>query len=926
MTRHLTLCTLILCTLCVPRARGESFIFQNDAVRYTLGDDGRNIELMEKATGSQWLANSNGPFARVKVGGNYHHSTAIEKRGDRLHVVFGDSGVEAVYGVTAGSSYFVVELLELSGRPVEELSLVMLNVKIRENYGSLLNVRWNDAFAVCVMGLSDRVNATGLAALVYPEFGMVGQRAAIVAVPTAQLMDTVRQVEIDCHLPSPTIGGVWAKQSPDVRTGYLFTDLTESNADETIRYAKLGGFGYIMTYSSTWSTSLGSYPINTSNFPGGEAGLKATVDKCHAAGLKVGMHMLTSFVGKRDRLVTPRPDSRLLKDAQAVLAADVDDRATTISAAGSLDQFPHEPGYYGDTRQGFDIQIDDEIIHYAEIGGPDGKTFLRCTRGYLGTQPTGHQAGATIHHLCERYGCYLVDLRTSLKDELAERIAGLVNRCGFDMIYFDGGEVNSANGPYWYWVSQQQMAVWDRIERDLLLQGSGYTCWTWHIFTRGACDDYAAVAPKEYLDHHKIGDSWRHYRASFMPAELGWWGFLAHAPHHPATTPDEVEYYAVRMLALDTPVSLETNLHALKQNGRTEEMLRLLGRYEQLRLSGKVPAPLCEKLREGEWRMIDYNGSIRFAPIRYDKYQVQLPGNAVVENRFAAQPLRFRLRAVPSLAPAGDSANIVLFAAEPEVELLSPAAGSPMPGALAASVSFTKPEGKHLRGIPEAARVQSPRGDAPKALDLLHHRALAVTIRVQGELPPGEKPPVVNVQLESTAERNRDHYVDLDFSGERTIVIPEPNTERMLSEFRPAHANYRFKAAMYSYDYGHIVALNFRWMRAPTSGKLRCWVRRVEALQQRDCTIDTPALTVGGKRVAFPAKLATDDYLEFWADGSARLFDRNGNLLQQIPLPEAELPLGRGENRLTFDAAAGGPAELTLITLGEPIAEVVSSP
>jgi hypothetical protein len=117
---------------------------------------------------------------------------------------------------------------------------------------------------------------------------------------TEQFLDVVQEVERDFGLPAPKLGGQWAKKSRAVQTSYLFTDPTEANADETIRFAKLGGFEYIMTYDSTWAKSLGSYPIDTNNFPGGEASLKATVDKCHAAGLKVGLHFLTSFVGKND--------------------------------------------------------------------------------------------------------------------------------------------------------------------------------------------------------------------------------------------------------------------------------------------------------------------------------------------------------------------------------------------------------------------------------------------------------------------------------------------------------------------------------------------------------------------------------------------------------------------------------------------------
>ena len=179
------------------------------------------------------------------------------------------------------------------------------------------------------------------------------------------------------------IGGHWAKTSPDVRRGYLFTDLTEANCEETIPYAKLGEFGYVMTYDGTWTSSLGSYPINLQNFPKGEESLKAAVERCHAAGLKVGLHMLTSFVHKHDPLARPKPDPRLLKDAQAVLAADIDAQAQEMAASTAVDAFPAEAVFYGDARQGFDIQIDDELIHYQRLE-PGSRKFLQCVRGYAG--------------------------------------------------------------------------------------------------------------------------------------------------------------------------------------------------------------------------------------------------------------------------------------------------------------------------------------------------------------------------------------------------------------------------------------------------------------------------------------------------------------------------------------------------------------
>lgn len=880
---------------------GQDLLVETHSVRFVLEANGSIKSLLEKGKAHEWLATEPRAFASVRKAAKYHPAASLTRDGELWRVDFGRAQVQADFRITTAAHYVVFELVRVQGDGVEEVRFGQMQVTCRETAGSWLGAYWNEQFAVALLGLSDRVHVQllgngVLAASVYPEFGMEGQRAVLVAAPKSQLLDIVQEVERDFGLPSPRLGGQWAKTSRAVRSGYLFTDLTESNADETIRFARLGGFEYIMTYSGTWSTSLGSYPIRTGNFPQGEASLKATVDKCHAAGLKVGLHFLTSFVGKSDPLVRPRPDPRLLKDDQATLAADIDEKMTEIMATGSLASFPTVGAFYGDTKAGFDIQIDDELIQYRAIGGTSTNTFLRCTRGFAGTRAGPHKAGARIHHLVERYGCYLADLRTTLKGEISDRVAGVINRCGFDMVYFDGGECNAANGPSWYWVSQQQDDVCRRVTRELLVQGSGGTAWTWHWFARGACDDFAAIAPKQYLDYHKIADSWTRYTQSFLPADLGWWGFLADEPDHPATMPDEVEYYAARMVALDTPVSLETNLAALKRNGRTEEMLKRLSEYEQLRLGGTVPKAVREKLRTGEWRLTRDGSKPAFSPIRYDVHRVTVPGDLTVTNAFGAQPMKFRLQAVPTLAPAGDKANLTLLYAEPATALSLPAANAPMPGAMASQTNFAKP------------------------MDLLRHRALAVRVRVDGPTPTAVGPfAVLNVQLEAAGKKYRDHYIDLNFTGEKTIILPEPTTERMLPEFRPAHANYAFKAAMRGFDYRHVVSLNLRWMRVPKGQPATCSVTSVEALAESEAPLNHPELIVDGKTLAIPADLRTGDYAEFWADGSLKVLDRNGALLSSIKTEDAPLALQPGENHVLLRAAAPAPAKLTCITTGDAV-------
>ena len=900
---------LALAFASVNGARAGDFVFETRVTRLVIRPDAVVSSLIEKRNGTGRLSPEGVSFASVKKDGRLFPASAIVRRGDVLHVTFGTSGVDADYRITARDEYIVVELTAFHGDGIEEIRLMQLNVSLA-NAGGVMGVRWDDEFAVCLMGLSahvdSRIAGQVVLASVYPGFSMQGERVAIIAAPTPRFLEVVRKVEQDFRLPSPTLNGTWAKRSADVRTSYLFTDLTEGNADETIRYAKLGGFRYILVYSGTWSASLGSYPINTGNFPRGEESLKAVIDKCHAAGLKVGMHMLTSFVGKTDPLVRPKPSPWLLKDAEATLATGVSETVTELAAATALAGFPVGGGYDGPAN---DILIDDEIIHYGHI---NGAKFVQCVRGFAGTKTALHKAGAKIYHLFEYDGSYVADLRTSLKDAISERVAGVINRCGFDMIYFDGGEINSLNRPGWYWMGSQQMQIWEKSKRELLVQGSGMTDWTWHIFSRGTCDDYAAVAVKEYLDYHKIADSWRDYHDNFLPTDLGWWGFLQDAPDHPATTPDDVEYYAVRMLALDSAVSLETNLTALKANGRTEEMLKLLGEYEQLRLSGAVPKAVRQQLTAGEWHMTRLG---EFHPIRYDAQRVAIPGEITLKNDFGEQLLKFRLKMAPALAASGDTSNIALLRAEPPVEIQPPDTKATLPGSLVQHFDFTKSVQDQRSAFivgPRAADDKTP----GKPLDLTKRRALAVRLDVEGPATGSGETPVLNIQLEAGGKTYRDYYVNVDFSGPKTVILTDPGTNRMLAEFRPPYANYPFKMAMYGFNYGNVVALNLRWMRYPKGSAVRCRIGLVEALEERDSTLRDVEISAGSRSITISAEMKTGDYAEYWGDGTIRVFDRNGILLSTSPVKPGP-QLRTGENKLTVKAAGSGNVVLTAVTLGK---------
>jgi hypothetical protein len=906
----------------------QDFVFETNFVRLALSPQATVTALVEKTTGKDWLQPSPRPgiaaFALVRLNGHTVAATEMVRVGDRYQVRFGKTGAEADYRIVAGKSHILLELLAVRGAGADDLTFAQVPVRCLAHNSEMLNVKWDNQFTFCLMALDDRCEANlrggALRCTAHREFGLDNHKAALIAVPTCGFYAAVQELEREFQIPYAVLDGQWAKTSEAVRRGYLFVDLTEKNADEVIRLAKLGGFSTILIYSDTWATSNGSYPMNTANFPGGEASLKAVAGKCHRAGLKVGIHTLTSFVAKSDPLVHPVPDKRLLKDGQAVLAADVGAEVKELAAKAPLESFPGEPTYYG-ARGGMEVQVDDEIITYRGLSA-HSDCLVNCTRGAYGTRAAPHQAGARIEHLAQRYNSFLVDLRTSLKDVVADRIAGVINRCGLDMVYFDGGVMNEANGPSWYWVGIQQAEVFKRVQRELLVQGSGATHWTWHIFCRGVCDDFAALAPKQYLDYHKIADCWAAHRDDFLPAELGWWGFLGATPDHPATMPDEVEHYAVRMLALDAPVSLETGLETLKGNGRTEELLKLLATYERLRLSRSVPAGIREKLRTGEWHRTEgENGRGEFRPVRYDTHRLDGPGSVSVVNPFAPQPLRFRLAAAPSLADVGSPGNLTLLRADPPLVVPLPAGKAKMPGALGYRAIFARAVGDQVSALMVGATDPKAGQLAGKSLDLTQHRALAVSLQVDDTgRAANDLPAVLNVQVESDGKRYRDYYIDLDFTGQRTVVIPEPPAERMLAEFRPDSTNYAFKHAGYIFNYGRIVAINLRWMRLPKGSPVNCRVSRVEALKQSNAVLRNPRLVAGKNVFSIPAELQTGDYVEYWAHGPLRIFDANGVEKQVLAPQDAALPLPSGSTFLRLEGDGCVPVRLTVITLGDAIA------
>ncbi|MFH1266370.1 MAG: hypothetical protein ABIK89_11645, partial [Planctomycetota bacterium] len=693
-----------------------------------------------------------------------------------------------------------------------------------------------------------------------------GAKIAVVGCPTEKLLDAIERVEIQNGLPHPTLGGVWARRSPEQMKSYLFVDLSEATTDAMIDYALAGGFGYIVVYDGIWSGSHGSYPVNRAYFPNGEPGLKATSDKIHAAGLKFGMHNLDMVVDKGDSLVHPVPDPGFLMypDRRRILAADVGPADTFLPTTGS----PAGLLAKSDKSRfhGRDLRIGDEIIVYDDLQTAEPFGFVGCRRGAHGTAAAAHASGATIDNFSEFIGFYRPDVKGDLYDRIARAEAGALDQFEFDYIYPDGIGENLGywpEGPQWYVNNLLVSKLFGYTKREVLFGHAPVSNYSWHVFSRGNTTDFVQTGIIEHFDRVSVAGAARS-DDDLQPFEFGWFGYFTHSLAGDATRPREMEYAWSKAAAYGAAMSLETSKSVLDANGRTQEIFATIRNWEELKLAGHFPEPIKEQLRApGREFTLDRaaDGVWQVRPVTYgpEHYVAGLDGEHdlwTFENTHPDQPLRASIQMKPKLAEYGDAANVALLAPPGPLNLCTTGAG-PLGGPRQSSgVAFDlepspaeSPAGDTSFEVTAVNKGPGGAGwgcaevilDSPK--DLTRHRALGAWVEGDGSGA------YLHFVLEDSGRWSvRDYYVRLDFTGWRYVKIPEW-AKGEVYDFAFPYSNYW---AIRGINFGAIARVYVFLTGLAPGAQAQARFSRLEALSEQPLPIGNPGLTVNGESITFP--------------------------------------------------------------------------
>lgn len=936
--------------------------FETEFATLAVGPSGRCTALIDKSTGEDRILRTT-PLVTIKKDGTFDRRARCSLENGKLVFRFARSGATVVLDVAikvasessdtesldqpkrrplpnppprfAGEgigSYLVFRVDSITGAEPDEVTFVELNLKPCENVHPMSGLAGDAQFGVCLrtLNLETQVAVGGsspsMTARAFKEYGLEGAAAALVACPTPQLRPVLQDVLRNEGVPYSELGGPFALDAPANRGAYVFATVSEKNVDQWIELARRGGIDCI--HMSGWEASLGHYEPRESLFPNGQEGLKDVVRKIHDAGLKAGIHTLTGCIAPHDPFVRPVPDPRLATDGTFTLTSDLDEKTVDVPTAETPGNYPTVWAY---SSRGNCIRIDDELIQYSVISNEPGYGFFKCQRGAFGTKPAAHKKGAAVHHMLVRYGCFQPDERSTLVDDVADRIANVYNTCEMDQIYMDGAEAMRG----WYGIARMRGAIYTRLKRPALVEAS---CWghhSWPFHSRVGAWDHPKWGLKRFADDHL--DAVNTYRrACLLEAQLGWWVILGPGRDWDMERPDEIEYLCAKALGHDAPLSFQSvSVTGTPANARQDEYFAMIGNYERLRLANYFSEAVKEKVREERQEFhLEHgaDGAWQLVPTDYLQHKVTGLDDGTstwtATNKYQAQPLKLRIQALYSAFPYDEEKSHVLAAFTDSDEFA--------PAGSASRVSLTTQPGKRPRRPGEGCRTftasnqsDSPVGAWARAVkrfdpvaDLTPYDAIGFWVHGDGSGA------LLNVQLTNLPEYFRtldDHHVKLDFEGWRYVEL--------LMRERDAAGYHDYK-----WPYGahcvlhrsplvrHAVSQMTVYLNdLPPGEEVQCTLGPIKALRTRKAVLHHPAVEIGGKRVVFPVDLESGMAIEFESADDCRLYDERGNLLQRLR-PEGEVPaVLSGENRVRFDCE--GPdgfqsrAEVTVITSGRPLRE-----
>ncbi|MBR2838359.1 MAG: hypothetical protein IKE55_06240 [Kiritimatiellae bacterium] len=644
MKKHMVMAAVVAASM-AGAALAECVTLENDAFRLTLGEDASAKSLVVKATGEECLpAAANVPMFAVTQERPFNNEIKLIHMNKRttypacslrlaekcrplpstncqLIVSFRLAPYEARVEVDVKPRYMAFRLvdfvvkpedygnLKMDVPPAASFRVVQLPVARRRNFGDWINATWDDKCAVGVLGTAvetfvdneERQGHMLLAADLQRGCRLRGGSAALVAAATpGGFLDAVGDVEDDFGLPH----GVRNRQSPLVNASMLrVEDLNPKTVDRYIAVAREAGVRLMLLYYTCVVKEVPSWGLNgnwdmTDAYPNGLADLKLMLGKLKAAGITPGLHFLHSHVGMLSRYVTPVADHRLNLTRRFTLSRPVEDGDTELF----VEETPLDAPMFPACRV---LKFGGELISYESYTTERPYRFCGIRRGAWSTRLESHAKGQCggildISEFWMPRSCY-VDERTSLQDEIADKIAAVYGT-GFEFAYFDGSE--GVNPPFSYNVPYAQLRVWKKLSPEpVFAEAAAKAHFSWHMLAgANAFDIFAPEEFKQKIVEFPLAEA-PLMRSNFTRLNFGWWQLYLPGAEGKGgkptigTQPDMWEFGASRAAAWDCPTTINFQFNMAQRHPRLHDLLEVVRRWEDVRARKWLTATQKEALK-----------------------------------------------------------------------------------------------------------------------------------------------------------------------------------------------------------------------------------------------------------------------------------------------------------------------------------------
>ena len=698
-----------------------------------------------------------------------------------------------------------------------------------------------------------------------------------------------------------------------------------NNLGELYQVADLmfaNGLNSLYLFMQYWQGNAPSIDgINTSMFPSGLPDLLAYKQYCDQRGIVLYFHANSGGVQMDDpdygEMSPTGLSSDISRNATGILLNDISNTSTSfdLQPDPGCQPFVAPPpwgeylAYYPPYYPGFFssyVCIDNDLFssYSVQVVSPTQWHLSGLTRKVVNSQwPQSHAAGSRVDFLNVPYNYWLIpDSRSPLLVTQAQRYATLMNQLHMGMVDYDSAEIHNDFG---YWgIRRFSQKLVEALDHPVHAQCSGgYAPWghfeyqfnkiQQHDGTLGfeiETSEIGGLAPLRLSDPSLMAtnldeDHWAFGCAAGYSANFLIFGY--HIGLDLNTIANHAQWNQV-VSNVQVWQSLQPYLSASQMS-----VLKAFGSdfYVPTQTSTQwLLTPSRAMLREGfdsPWQLMTEWGPL--SPHQFNKAGETL---SPLNNPYAAQTPQIELLVLPSMS-ATNAQNRTLMPVSAR-NIIHPAIDTQPLGFSngVLTLSATNSSASDLYFVASSSNESywnySALGQGA-TLDMSKSRGVAFTVT-------GDNSGAVLV----FSVGNRDYAITLNFSGQRTIEIP--NGEAELYRAKTGFGG-SVSGIIGTFNYSSVSKFQLFFGYVPAGKTATAQVSSIQTMQEDQAAgLVNPTLTLNGNSVSVSGSLSYNSYLTYSGGSSAQVYDQNWNYKSTLPVTGSTLTAISGTNIFSVTA------------------------